>query len=178
MTRAGSSSHPEDQDHDVEPVGPAEQEEVGALAGDVEQRLGDGEAAQHEQLDQRPQVEAVRASRLRRSAASSGAGPPGAGFASSMSLATSASSQLTVSGRSRTWPPESSITNSSSRLSPFLNRVSRAMAENLSGGPFGWLPWASRSSRNVSDTPAITPLRATATAGRDTDTLGQARPAR
>jgi hypothetical protein len=56
--------HPQDQEHDVEPVGPAEQEEVRALAGDIEQRLGDGEAAQHEQLHQRPQLQPVAPRRL------------------------------------------------------------------------------------------------------------------
>jgi hypothetical protein len=56
--------HPQDEQDDVEPVGPAEQEEVRALAGHLQQRLGDGKAAEHEQLHQRPQLEPVSPRRL------------------------------------------------------------------------------------------------------------------
>jgi hypothetical protein len=45
-----------DQDEDVGPVGPPEQEEVGAAAGHVEQRLGHGEAGQRQQLAEGTQL--------------------------------------------------------------------------------------------------------------------------
>jgi hypothetical protein len=52
--------HGGDQGHDVEPVGPSEQEHVRTAAGDVQHRLGDDEAGQREQLGQGPQVGGVR----------------------------------------------------------------------------------------------------------------------
>ncbi|MET0476569.1 MAG: hypothetical protein ABW222_01305 [Actinomycetota bacterium] len=47
--------HGGNQEQDVEPIGPAEQEHVGASAGDVQHRLGDDEAGQREQLGRGPE---------------------------------------------------------------------------------------------------------------------------
>jgi hypothetical protein len=55
--------HADHQDEDVQPAGPAEQEHVRAAAGDVQQRLGDDQPGQREQLGQGPQVPAAAGDR-------------------------------------------------------------------------------------------------------------------